>query len=151
MLPRNLRSSIGIHVPRGISSHTPKPDPSDTQLHSSRSKATKLIFSDTVRILLLQFYVCLFLWVQFSHGWLQHHRLQHARLSCPASTPEACSNSCPLSPWCHPTISSSVICYSSCSQSIPASGSFPMSQLAKVLEFQLQHQSFQWIFRTDLL
>ena len=64
-----------------------------------------------------------------------------------------CSNSCPYSQWCHPTISSSVIPFSSCLQSFPASGSFQMSrffhQVAKVLEFQLQHQSFQWIFRTD--
>ena len=53
--------------------------------------------------------------------------LQHARLPCPSPTPEACSNSCPLSQWCHPNISSSVIPFSSCLQSFPASGSFPMS------------------------
>ena len=66
-----------------------------------------------------------------------------------------CSNSRPLSQWCHPTISSSVIPFSSCLQSFPASGSFPMSQffppVAKVLELQLQHQSLQWIFRVDFL
>ena len=56
------------------------------------------------------------------------HRLQHNRLPCPSPTPRACSNSCPLNQWCHPTISSSVICFSSCLQSFPASGSFPMSQ-----------------------
>ena len=55
------------------------------------------------------------------------HRLPHARLSCPSSTPGAYSNSCPLSWWCHPTISSSVVPFS-CLQSFPASGSFPMSQ-----------------------
>ena len=66
---------------------------------------------------------------QFSHSvmsdslWL--HGLQHARLPCPSSTPRACSNSCPLSQWCHPTIS--VIPFSYL-QSCPASGSFPMSQ-----------------------
>ena len=54
--------------------------------------------------------------------------LQHARLPCPSPTPRACSNSCPLSLWCHTTISSSVIPFSSCLQSFPASGSFPMSQ-----------------------
>ena len=54
--------------------------------------------------------------------------MQHSRLSCPSPAPEACSNSCPLSQWCHPTISSSVIPFSSCLQSFPASGSFPMSQ-----------------------
>ena len=55
--------------------------------------------------------------------------LQHARLPCPSPSPGACSNSCPLSQWCYPTISSSVIPFSSCSQSFPASGSFLMSQL----------------------
>ena len=54
--------------------------------------------------------------------------LQQARLPCPSS-PRACSNSCPLSWWCHPTISSSVVPFSFCPQSFPASGSFPMSQL----------------------
>ena len=60
---------------------------------------------------------------------LQPHGLQHARLTCPSPTPEACSNSCPLSQWCHPTVSSSVIPFFSCPQSFPASGSFQMSQL----------------------
>ena len=54
--------------------------------------------------------------------------LQHARLSCPSLSPRVCSNSCPLSWWCHPTILSSVSPFSSCLQSFPASGSFPMSQ-----------------------
>ena len=56
------------------------------------------------------------------------HGLQHARLPCPSPTPRACSNSYPLSRWCHPTISSSVVPFSSCLQSFPESGSFPMSQ-----------------------
>ena len=59
---------------------------------------------------------------------LRPHRLQHARLPCPSPTPGACSNSCPLSRWCHPTISSSVVPFFSCLQSCPASGSFPVSQ-----------------------
>ena len=63
--------------------------------------------------------LCLTLW---SRG------LQHARLPCPSPTPGASSNSCPLSQWCHPTISSSVIPFSSRLQSFPASGSFQMSQ-----------------------
>ena len=58
---------------------------------------------------------------------LQPHGLQHARLPCPSLSPGVCSNSCPLSWWCHPTILSSVIPFS-CLQSFPASGSFPMSQ-----------------------
>ena len=59
---------------------------------------------------------------------LRPHGLQHARLPCPSSTPRVYSNSCPLSQWCHPTISSSVIPFSSCLQSSPASRSFQMSQ-----------------------
>ena len=59
---------------------------------------------------------------------LQCHGLQLSRLPCPSPTPRACSNSCPLSWWCHPTISSSVIPISSCLQSFPTSGSFPRSQ-----------------------
>ena len=59
---------------------------------------------------------------------LRPHELQHARPPCPSPTPRACSNSFPLSQWCHPTISSSVIPFSSCLQSFPALGSFPMSQ-----------------------
>ena len=55
--------------------------------------------------------------------------LQHARLPCPSQIPRVCSNLCPSSQWCHPAISSSVITFSFCPQSLPASGSFPMSQL----------------------
>ena len=65
-------------------------------------------------------------------GWVMSdsviHRLQHVRLPWPSLFPGACSNSCPLNRWCHPTISSSVIPFSSCLQSFPASRSFPMSQ-----------------------
>ena len=79
---------------------------------------------------------------------LQPNELQHARLPRPSPTPGAYSNSCPSSRGCHPTFSSSVISFSSCLQSFPASGSFPMSpfftSVAKVLEFQLHHQC--WIF-----
>ena len=61
--------------------------------------------------------------------YLQSHGLQHARLPCPSPSPGACSNSCPLIPWCHPTASCSVIPFSSCLQSFPISGSILMSQL----------------------
>ena len=71
------------------------------------------------------------------------------------TTARVYSNSCPLKRWCHQTISSSVIPFSSRLQFFPASGSFQMSQFfvsgVKVLEFQFQHQSFQWILRTDFL
>ena len=60
---------------------------------------------------------------------LQPHEFQHARSPCPSPTPRVYPNSCPLSQWCHPDVSSSVIPFSSCPQSLPASGSFPMSQL----------------------
>ena len=70
--------------------------------------------------------------VQFSlsvvSNSLRPHGLQHARLPCPSPIPEACSNSCPLSWWCHPTTSSSVVPFSSLLHSFPASGSFPMNQ-----------------------
>ena len=70
--------------------------------------------------------------VQFSHWvlWdsLWPHGLHHSRPPCPSPIPRAYSNSCPLSWWCHPTISSSVVPFSSCLQSFPTSGSFPMSQ-----------------------
>ena len=59
---------------------------------------------------------------------LQPHGLQHTRLPCPSPSPRVRSNSCPFGPWCHPTISSSVVPFSSCPQSFPASGSLPMSQ-----------------------
>ena len=97
--------------------------------------------------------------VQFSHSvvsdslWL--HGLQHARSPCRSSTPRLYSNFCPSSQWCHPTTSSSVI---------PSPPTFSLSQhqglfqwvssphqVARVLEFQLQHLSFQWTSRTDLL
>ena len=60
---------------------------------------------------------------------LRPHGLQHTRLPCPSPTPRGYSNSCPLSQWCHPTISSSVVPSSFCLQSFPASGSLQMSQL----------------------
>ena len=128
-----------------------------------------------------------------SRVWLWPCGLQHVRLPCTSLSPGACSNSCPLSQWCHPTFSSYTAPFS-CLQSFLASGFFPMSwlftsfqfssvqslsrillfetpwtaahqaslsiqyfghhsshQVAKLLEFQLQHQSFQWIFRTDFL
>ena len=103
------------------------------------------------------------MYVQFSsvqslsHVWLfATHGLQHARPFFPLPTPGAYPNSCLLSRRCHPTISSSVVPFSSCLQSFPASGGLfkwvsSSHQVAKLLEFQLQHQSFQRTFRTNLL
>ena len=71
--------------------------------------------------------------VQFSRSVVSDslwpHELQHARATCPSPTPRVYTNSCPSSQWCHPAISSSVVPFSSCPQSLPASESFPMSQL----------------------
>ena len=93
--------------------------------------------------------------VQFVSDFLRLHGLQHARSPCPSPTPGVYSDSCPMSQWCHPTISSSVIPFSSrlnLSQHRSLSqrvGS--LHQVAKILDLQLQHQSFQWIFRVDFL
>ena len=71
--------------------------------------------------------------IQFSRSVISNslrlHELQHTRLPCPSPTPGVYPNSCPLNRWCHPAISSSVVPFSSCPQSLPASRSFPMSQL----------------------
>ena len=96
---------------------------------------------------------------QFSHSVVSDslwpHESQYPRPPCPQSTPGAYSNSCPSSRWCHPAISSSVIPFSSCPQSLTASGSFPMSQLfawgSQSIGVSAQHQSFQWTPRTDIL
>ena len=93
----------------------------------------------------------------FSHSVMSNslrpHKLQHARPPCPSPTPRVHPNPCASSRWGHPAISPSVVTFSSCPQSLVASGS--MSQLfakvAKLLEFQLQYQSFQRTPRTDLL
>ena len=87
---------------------------------------------------MIELYVCVCLYthissVQFSRSVvsdsLQPHESQHARPPCPSPTPRVYPNPCPSSWWCHPAISSSVIPFSSYPQSLPASGSFPMSQL----------------------
>ena len=97
--------------------------------------------------------------VQFSRSVvfdsLQPHELQHARPPCPSPTPRAYSNSCPSSRWCHLAFSSSVVPTPPAPNSSQHQGLFQwvnfLHEVAKVLEFQLQHQSFQWTLRTDLL
>ena len=79
-------------------------------------------------------YICMYVYILlFSYSVMSDslwpHGLQHIRSPCPSPSPGACSNSCPLSWWCHPTISSSVVPFSPCLQSFPASRSFPMSHL----------------------
>ena len=89
--------------------------------------------------------------VQFNHSVVSDslwpHELQHARLPCPSPTPGACSNSCPSSRWCHPTIPSSVSLFSSCPQSFPASGSFPNSFLAILYHVTLLLKLFVFIIK----
>ena len=102
--------------------------------------------------------------VQFSCSVVSHslrpHRLQHTRLPCPSPTPWACLNWCPLSQWCHPTISSSIVPFSSWPQSCPALGSFPMNWLfasggqsigASALALALPSNEYSGLisFRTD--
>ena len=87
-----------------------------------------------MHILLITIYLVNILYsVQFSRSVMSNplwpHELQHTRLPCPSPTPRVYPNSCPLSRWCHLTISSSVIPFSSCLQSFPTSESFQMSQL----------------------
>ena len=81
------------------------------------------LFSDVNQLWIVLLFGCLVL-----SDSLWPHRLQHTRLPCVSPSPKVCLNSCTLSQWCHPTISSSVIPFSSCHQSFPASGSFPVSQ-----------------------
>ena len=95
-----------------------------TTINTTASTTTCHLFS--------KYYVSHLSSVQFSYSVvsnsLQPHGLLHTRLPCPSPTPGACSNSCPLSQRCHPTISFSVVPFSFCFQSCPASGSFQMSQ-----------------------
>ena len=85
---------------------------------------------------------------------LRLHVLQHTRLPCHSLSPRVCSNSYPLSQWCYLAISSSATPFSFCCQSFQHQGLFQWigssHQVAKIPELQLQHQSFQWIFRVDL-
>ena len=99
--------------------------------------------------------------VQFSRSVMSDsvwpHGLQHARPPCPSPTPGACSNSCPSNQWCHPTISSSVVPFSSHLQSFTASGFFPVSQFFTSggqsigVSASAWSSLFQWIVRTDFL
>ena len=96
--------------------------------------------------------------VQFSHSVvsdsLRSHEPQHTRPPCPLPTPRVHSNPCPLSWWCHPTISSSIVLFSFCPQSFPTSGSFQMSQLfisrCQGIEVSAS-TSVLWTPRTDFL
>ena len=105
-------------------------------------------------------------WLLFSHSVMSdslvHHGLQHTRLHCPSPSPGVCSNSCPLSQWCYPTISFSVVPFSSWLQSSPTTGSFLMSRSfasggqnigvsASASNGLDGWISIQWIFRVNFL
>ena len=106
-------------------------------------------------------FLCLFYGcsVQFSRSVMSDtlwpHELQHARVTCLSPAPGVNPNSCPLNRWCYPTISSSVVPFSSCPQSFPASGSFQMNQLftsgGQSIGVSASTWGFQWTPRTDLL
>ena len=113
------------------------------------------IHIDFIRQVLIIYFLSYFL-LLFSHSVVSDslwpHGLQYTRPPCPSPSPRICSNSCPLSQWCHTTISSFVIPFSSCLQSLPASGSFLRSQLfesgcqnigasasASILPMNIQH------------
>ena len=113
---------------------------------------------DSAKILLKHLF---HLWIWFSSvqsvmpDSLWPHGLQHTRLPCLSPTPRASSNSYPSSRWCHPTIPASVISFSSCLQSFPASGSFLRSQfftsVGQGIGASTSAQSYQWILKTDFL
>ena len=107
-------------IPRQVDKKPRVPEEERGVWNSQGGEKDKLLFST-------------FLSLQFSHSVLSDslrpHGLQYARLPCPSPTPGVHPNPCPLSQWWHPTILSSVVPLTSCPQSFPASGSFPMSQL----------------------
>ena len=128
-------------------------------MHSSLNLKVCMVPKSVISILL-----CCFQWhvynssVQFSHSVMSYslwpHEPQHARPPCPSPTPGACSNSCP-SQWCHPTILSSIIPFSSCPQSFPASCYFPMRQFfasgGQSIGASASSSFFQWTARTNLI
>ena len=99
-------------------------------LNVTQAPHTSSVTQNSLRVLIhfLWFLLLLFSCSVVSDS-LTPHRLLHARLPCPSPSPRACSNSCPLSWWCHPTISYSIVPFSSCLLYFPVSGSFPMSWL----------------------
>ena len=116
-------SSFDVHLKLLISQHC-ESTIFQNQIKSLIRKDKRTILGGSMTLLLS--------FNHFSHSVVSDslwpHGLQHARLPCPSPAPEVYSNSCPSSQWCHPTISSSVILFSSCLQCFPASGTFPMSQ-----------------------
>ena len=102
-------------------------------LGASLNSSTIIFFCLNLYPQALHLFILLFLWLLLNCSVISYslelHGLQLARLPCHSLSPRDCSNSCPLSQWCHPTSSSSVTLFSSCLQSFPAPGCFPVSQL----------------------
>ena len=126
--------------------------------NSSDSFLNLRTFFDRTNLFLGTFHIHLFLVLIQSLNcvWsLWPHELQHPRLTSPSLFPWVCSNSYTLSQWCHPTISSSVDPFSSCLQSFPVPGFFPMNCLftpgGQRIWVSASALSFQWIFRVDFL
>ena len=119
--------------------------------------STSYTSKSIIKVLSTFNYNCLLLLCSHSvmSNSLQPHGLQHTRLLCPPLSPTVCSNSCPLSLWCYLTISSSAIPFSFAFSLSQHQGLFQwvssLHKVTKVLELQLKHQSFQWIFRVDFL
>ena len=127
VLPRNIQDWFPLEVSNMISLESKGP----SRVFSSTTIQKHQFFTDCSHeikggLLLLQ--TCFSVAQSCLTHSFQPHGLQHTRLPCPSPSPGACSNSCPLSQWCHPTISSSVIPFSFCLQSFPAAGSFLMSR-----------------------
>ena len=138
---------------RGNPNTSPSPNPKGKGKIGDFRLGLSLILWKNSKVTLIHFFSS----VQFSYSVLSDslrpHGLQHSRLPCPSPAPRVDSKS--LSRWCHPTILSFAPPSPSASNLSQHQGLFkwvsPLHQVAKVLEFQLQHQSFQWTFRTDVL
>ena len=156
--PRRAHVSVVSLNPKAGKDWGPSSKQWSNRSSAQRERSTHIKNVITLLSLLILIQMFLFLFLLFScsvvSDSLRPHGLQHTRLPCPSPYPRACSNSCPWSQWCHPTISS-------CHPLFLLPSIFPsislfqwvgsLHQVAKVLQLQLQHQSFQWIFRTDFL
>ena len=127
--------AVQFYIPISISLSAPVSPHPNQRLSFSISLIINILHYCDMFVTINKYQYIITIWspsVQFSCSVMSDslwpHGPQHSRPPCPSQTPGVYSNSCPLTRWCHPTISSSVVPFSSCPQSFPASGSFPMSQ-----------------------